>query len=85
MRTLLPLRSSLTNRLTSLHLRKLGNLDGAHSHLYRHVLTSKTIYPEDESIPPLEWFPTEHGWRDYVMHCLEIYREIRNDTRRIVS
>jgi hypothetical protein len=64
---------------------QLDNLDGAHSHLYRHVLTSTEIEAEYEPIPPLESFPIEHGWRDHVAQCLHIYRDIRNDTHRIVN
>ena len=62
----------------------LDNLEGAHSHLYRRVLTSTGIEPATEAIPPLDVFPTEHGVRDHVAECLEIYHRLCRDARRIV-
>ena len=62
---------------------ELDNLGGEHSHLYRHVLASTGMEPEVYSVPTLKSFPTEHGWREHVAHCLDIYNEIRNDPQRI--
>ncbi len=62
----------------------LDNLEGAHRHLYRRVLTSTGIEPATEGIPPLDVFPTEHGVRDHVAECLEIYHRLCRDARRIV-
>lgn len=53
----------------------IDNLEGDHSHLYSSVLGSTGLSPEIEP-PPLDWFPCEHGLRDHVSECMEIYREL---------
>ena len=62
----------------------LDNLGGAHTHLYRRVLTSTGIEPAHEAMPPLDGFTTENGVRDHVAACLEIYHRLCRDARRIV-
>jgi hypothetical protein len=62
---------------------ELDNLGGRHRHLYGAVLESAGIKPDDEAIPPLESFPEEHGWRDHVARCLEIYEGLAESERRI--
>jgi hypothetical protein len=54
---------------------EIDNLEGDHSHLYSTVLGSTGLSPEVEP-PQLEWFPCEHGLRDHVAECLEIYRDL---------
>jgi len=61
----------------------LDNLAGAHNHLYRRVLTSTGLQPAKEVIPPLDTFPTKNGFRDHVADCLEQYRHLCRDERRI--
>lgn len=63
---------------------ELDNLAGAHSHLYRRVLMSSGIQPATEAIPALETFPSEHGFRDHVVACLEKYHDLCNDENRII-
>ncbi len=62
---------------------ELDNLGGRHRHLYRAVLSSSGIQPELSEIPPLDFFPTEEGWRDHVEHCLAIYRGMSDSAARI--
>lgn len=61
----------------------LDNLGGAHSHLYRRVLTSTGIQPATEALPPLDAFPTAHGFRDHVATCLDLYHRLCHDAQRI--
>ncbi len=61
---------------------QLDNLDGRHDHLYRRVLASAGILP-CQPIPPLGDFPIEHGVRDHVARCLEIYQALRRSPARI--
>jgi hypothetical protein len=63
----------------------IDNLGGAHSHLYKRVLTSTGIEPATETIPPLEAFPTTNGFREHVLRCLEIYETLRHDSARILA
>jgi hypothetical protein len=62
----------------------LDNLGGRHSHLYRRVLESTGLQPADEPIPPLDYFPTTDGWRDFVERCLVTYRELSESPERLV-
>ena len=62
----------------------LDNLEGAHSHLYRRVLSSTGIQPAKEEMPTLDSFPTQHGVRDHVGKCLEMYRQLCRDERRVL-
>ena len=60
----------------------LDNLGGSHRHLYREVLTSDGIKPDETPIPPLDSFPETDGWRDHVARCLAIYeRQSASGTR----
>ena len=63
---------------------KLDNLEGAHRHLYKRVLESRGIEAATEPIPPLDSFPTTHGFRQHVADCLEIYKVLREDCARIL-
>lgn len=62
---------------------ELDNLGGRHRHLYGQVLESDGIRSDMMPIPPLESFPAEHGWRDHVSRCLEIYRDLAGRDERI--
>ena len=62
---------------------ELDNLGGRHRHLYGAVLESAGIKPDEMPIPPLESFPEDDGWRDHVVHCLEIYRELAISAARL--
>ena len=62
---------------------ELDNLDGAHSHLYERVLSSKGIQPATEPIPSLDTFPIQNQFRAHVTHCLELYQELRHNPHRI--
>ena len=63
---------------------ELDNLDGAHSHLYRRVLGSTGIQHAQEEMPALDVFPTEHGVRDHVAKCLELYWQLCRDEQRVL-
>ncbi len=63
---------------------ELDNLDGAHSHLYRRVLTSTGIQPATEQLPPIDSFPQAHGLRQHVAEALEIYQQLTQDMRRVI-
>ncbi len=66
------------------HTVEIDNLDGAHTHLYKKVLSSTAIKPAIEPIPTLDDFPKEHGFRQHVIECLEIYKKLRQDSHRIL-
>lgn len=61
----------------------LDNLGGAHRHLYYHVLNSAGMEPDRDVPPPLSSFPAEHGVRNHVAACLQIYKELQADPARI--
>ena len=61
----------------------LDNLGGRHSHLYRRVLNSKGIEPAVEPVYPVDWFPVEGGFREHVLRCLDIYRDLCASDARI--
>jgi hypothetical protein len=69
---------------TAYHEVYLDNLDGAHRHLYRRVLTSTGIQPAAEPIPDLDSFPLTHGIRKHVAECLDTYKRLSSDAHRIV-
>lgn len=62
---------------------EIDNLDGAHSHLYRRVLSSRGVQPAQEPIPELASFVEEKGVRKHVEKCLQIYAELRSDPQHI--
>lgn len=62
---------------------EIDNLDGAHSHLYRRVLSSRGVQPAKEDIPSRESFSEDNGVRAHVERCLQIYSALRADTHRI--
>lgn len=61
----------------------LDNLDGKHSHLYARVLNSNCLQPATEAIPDIAEFPEEHGIRQHVAFCLEIYKTLKASPHRI--
>mgnify|MGYP001086267650 CR=1 FL=1 len=61
----------------------LDNLDGKHEHLYARVLNSNALQPATEPIPKIAAFPEEHGIREHVEVCLEIYNLLRASANRI--
>lgn len=61
----------------------LDNLEGKHTHLYEKVLRSRALNPVSEPVPELEAFPEEHGIRDHVIACLNIYNSLSGDERRV--
>ena len=61
----------------------LDNLDGKHQHLYSRVLNSNALQPANEAIPELDEFPEEHGIREHVEFCLEIYKTLKTSPNRI--
>lgn len=61
----------------------LDNLGGRHRHLYRKVLRSTGITPEEAPIPSLDTFPADGGWRQHVARCLAIYEEMAASRERI--
>ncbi len=62
---------------------ELDNLDGKHRHLYARVLHSKLLQPASEAIPEIDEFPKEHGIREHVEFCLDIYNDLRQSVHRI--
>lgn len=61
----------------------LDNLGGDHRHLYREVLKSSGIKPDERPVPGLESFPEDQGWRDHVAHCLSLYERQTASQARI--
>ena len=61
----------------------IDNLGGSHRHLYREVLGSAGIKPDESPIPHLESFPETDGWRDHVARCMTIYEEHAASPARI--
>lgn len=57
----------------------IDNLDGKHTHLYRKVLQSGGLIPDDVPIPSLEFFPEDGGFRQHVIECLEAYKQLREN------
>jgi hypothetical protein len=55
----------------------IDNLDGKHSHLYKQVLQSDGLLPDDGLIPSLESFSDLDGFYPHVIECLEIYQRLR--------
>lgn len=62
---------------------EIDNLNGQHDHLYQQVLSSTGILADTESIPPLDSFPRENGYRDHVRACLRIYDRLLASSARI--
>ncbi len=62
---------------------ELDNLGGSHRHLYDRVLQSTGIVPDRAAMPPLEHFPETDGWRDHVVRCLAIYRQLAASGERV--
>lgn len=61
----------------------LGGLGEEQSHWYRRVLSSRTIQPTTKKPLELECFPRDHGLRDHVRECSEIYDRILDNRHRI--
>ncbi|MCA9919837.1 MAG: hypothetical protein KC445_17895, partial [Anaerolineales bacterium] len=61
----------------------LDNLDGKHQHLYSRVLNSNSLQPANEVIPDIDDFPEEHGIREHVTFCLEIYNALKQSPHKI--
>ncbi len=61
----------------------LDNLDGKHRHLYERVLNSKSLQPALEAIPEIKDFPEEHGIREHVQVCVDIYMYLCQSPRQI--
>jgi hypothetical protein len=62
---------------------EIDNLNGQHDHLYQQVLSSTGILPDTESIPPIDSFPKENGYRDHIRDCLRIYDRLLASSARI--
>ncbi len=62
---------------------EIDNLGGDHDHLYRAVLASTGLSPEEAEIPGIERFPVEGGFREHLSRCLEIYEELSRSPSRI--
>lgn len=62
---------------------EIDNLNGQHDHLYQQVLSSTGILPDRGSIPPIDSFPKENGYRDHVRDCLRIYDRLLASSARI--
>lgn len=63
----------------------LDNLGGDHRHLYRKVLKSTGIMPDETPVPSLDDFPAKRGWRDHIARCLTIYEEEAASSERILG
>jgi hypothetical protein len=61
----------------------IDNLGGYHDHLYQDVLSSRGMYPDTETIPSLQSFPVEKGYREHVKRCLQIYQGLQGSPARI--
>lgn len=61
----------------------IDNLNGDHHHLYQEVLSSTGMLPDTETIPTLDSFPTENGYREHVRQCLRIYEKLQSSSARI--
>ncbi len=61
----------------------LDNLDGKHRHLYARVLNSDCLQPATEAIPDIDEFPVDHGIREHVEFCLEIYNSLKESPHRL--
>ena len=61
----------------------IDNLNGDHHHLYQEVLSSTGMLPDKETIPAVDSFPRENGFRDHVVNCLQIYERLRRSSTRI--
>ncbi len=61
----------------------LDNLGGQHSHLYQRVLASTGIEPAEEKIPEIEEIPEENGFREHVIKCMEIYKNLRMEAEKM--
>jgi len=60
----------------------LDNLEGHHSHLYTRVLESTGIEPAEERTPELEEIPEENGFREHVVKCMAIYKNLRLEAEK---
>jgi hypothetical protein len=61
----------------------IDNLDGKHAHLYKKVLHSDGLLPDEEPIPSLEYFPEDGGFRRHVIDCLNIYKQLRESVQLV--
>lgn len=57
----------------------LGNLGDQQKSWYQRVLESKGIQIENESIPQINSFSSENGFRSHVKKCYEIYKNLHKD------
>jgi len=55
----------------------IDNLDGQHTHLYKKVLKSGGLMPDDAPIPSIESFSEDHGFRQHAIECMSIYHKLR--------
>lgn len=62
----------------------IDNLGGDHHHLYREVLSSKGMHPDEGAVPSLESFPEEQGFREHVRQSLQIYQRLMASPARIM-
>lgn len=61
----------------------IDNLDGDHHHLYQEVLSSTGLFADKDTIPALDSFPTENGYRDHVRQSLRIYERLQASSARV--
>jgi len=62
---------------------EIDNLDGDHHHLYQEVLSSTGLLADKDTIPALDSFPIENGYRHHVRQCLRIYARLQASSARI--
>lgn len=62
----------------------IDNLDGKHSHLYKKVLQSDSLIPDQDTIPSLDSFPVDEGFLQHITECLHIYKRLK-ETAQLVT
>lgn len=61
----------------------VDNLNGRHRHQYSRALLSNGIQPATESMPSIDDFPVEGGFRNHIEYALSIYESLKSDFSRI--
>lgn len=78
----LPFNSSMLNWRPAVGV-DVDNLQGRHRHQYSRALLSDGIQPATESIPSIDQFPVEGGFRDHIEYASSIYESLKSSSRRI--